>query len=390
MIPSRALDLGGIISESFRIVKRTYWRSALLFIIFTAPGILVTHFGFDNMVTGLQNTTQEFIAVSPDAPQIVRDYLLVGMTRNKTLWLYRIQYPNVFSVIDSVKVKIDIQYPDSSQSKIWTKLDSIADLVNKQTGKSQGDKILSDIGGGLIILIVGIFFLILGSVAASGALYDLECRAYEERPLLIGPILKHSLTQSMWLFLVQYVLIFLAMIIGLGLVVGIIAAISPILGVLGILISIPAMIYSIIRILFSRVALVSEELGPFEAIKRSLDLTKGIFWRVFGITFIVVILIYIAMIFIRMPLNYAISPNLTWLMEFIRGNMDIPKLFSGVKSDIFYLQLISFISSALTIVFIPAFLTTFYYDLRTRKEGELDYPETVPSKTLNQENLTLE
>ena len=47
MIPSRPLDLGGIIGESIRIVKRIYWRAAIFLIIFTLPGLIILSYGID-------------------------------------------------------------------------------------------------------------------------------------------------------------------------------------------------------------------------------------------------------------------------------------------------------------------------------------------------------
>lgn len=386
MIPSRPLDLGGIIGESIRIVKRTYWRAALMFIVFTVPGILVMHYGLDNALDGGQVILQKFIAASPEAPELIRDYLVSSNTKGNTFLMYRFTYSKLFHVIDSVKEKVKLEYPDSAHSRIFTRLDSIAEIVDKQTGKSVGDAILSEVGGGLLTSLSGLFLLILGFVASSGALYDLTSRAYEDRPFPLGSIFQLSLTQTMWLILIQYVLIFLAMMMGLGLVVTISVAISPVLGALGLFISIFFLIYAILRILFCRAALVSEELGPIMSIKRSLDLTKGNFWRIFGISLLVGLIIYIAYALIQTPLSLLISSDLKWITEFIRGNTNIPLLFRGIKGDIVNLEIIYFISSALTISFVPAFLTTFYYDLRTRREGELEYPENIVLPIENTEN----
>ncbi len=390
MIPSRPLDFSGIIRESIRIVKRTYWCAAFLFVIFTTPGILVMHYGLDNALDGGQIILQKFTAASPKTPELIRDYLVSSNTKGNTFLMYRFTYSKLFHVIDSVNEKVKLEYPDSAHSKIFARLDSIADIVDMQTGKSVGDAILSEVGGGLFILLSGLFLLLLGFVASSGALYDLASRAYEERTFPLGSILRLSLTQSMWLILFQYVLIFLAMMMGLGLVVTISVAISPILGALGLFISIFLLIYAILRILFCRAALVSEELGPIMSIKRSLDLTKGNFWRIFGISLLVGLIIYIAYAVIQTPLSLVISSDLKWMTEFIRGNTNISLLFRGIKSDILNIELVYFISSALTVTFVPAFLTTLYYDLRTRREGELEYPENTVLSIENSENPTKE
>ena len=78
MIPSRPLDLGGIIGETIRIITKTYWRAALLLLIFCAPGFFVMQVGLEEAFNGLKELAQEFTSVSPDAPLIFRDYLFVS------------------------------------------------------------------------------------------------------------------------------------------------------------------------------------------------------------------------------------------------------------------------------------------------------------------------
>jgi hypothetical protein len=388
MIPSRPLDLGGIIAESIRIIKRTYWRAALLFIIFAAPGIIVMHFGLDNVLDRTQVFVQKFSDVSPKTPLLLRDYFLSGSSESTTVSIYQLYYPDLFHIIDSVREAVKREYPDSAHSNIETQLDSISHIVYTQTGKSTVDSFISNIGVGFVILLSGFILFILGIVGGYSAFYDLCCRAYEERSFAFAPIFRMALSQSMWLILIQYILIFLAMVTGLGVVVGIIVVISPVLGLLGIIVALVFLIYMGMRILFCGVALVSEELGPFEAIKRSLDLTNGIFWRVFGIGLICGLIIYIADAIIQTPISFVISADLKWFIEFLRGNTNIPLLFKGIKGDIFHLELVYVISTALTSAFFPAFLATFYYDLRTRREGELEYPVSEEQPFLDSENLT--
>ena len=380
MIPSRPLDLGGIIGESIRIIKRIYWRAAIFLIIFTAPGLIILSFGIDKTFDGMQEVTQKYTAVSPEAPVLVRDYFLAGMSRSGSMWLYRLQYPEIFSIIDSVKTTIASKYPDSAQAKIEVRLDSIVQAVNHGSGKSTVDLILTSITSGLIILFIGIFLYILAMAAVWAALFDLSSRAFEERPFSFGPIFRQLLTRSMWLLMVQFILVLFAMLTGFGLVIGITAVISPILGVFGILASFPILIYAAIRIMFSGIALVSEESGPFEAVKRSLELTANMFWRIFGISLIVGILIYIIMILIRLPFSLILSADTDWITDFIRGNVNIPRFFAGIKNACGALILSGLLSSAITVSFFPAFLTTFYYDLRTRNDGALEYPSELETE----------
>src|SRR5579872_5743623 len=115
MIPSRPLDLGGIIGESIRIIKLIFFRAGLFLILFTLPGLLILTIGIDMTVDGLEEVTHLFTSVSPESPILVRDLVLAGKTSGTSLWMYRFQYPEVFRAIDSVKKTIDAKYPDSAE-----------------------------------------------------------------------------------------------------------------------------------------------------------------------------------------------------------------------------------------------------------------------------------
>ncbi|MDP4231037.1 MAG: hypothetical protein Q8916_11615, partial [Bacteroidota bacterium] len=258
---------------------------------------------------------------------------------------------------------------------ILSRLDSIADVAYPPSGKSAEEAIISELSGGILVSLGGVFLLALGLLAALGGWYDLACRAFEERAMPLGRILGSTLTWSMWMLLAQIAAIILSIFIALGIIVGVASVISPVLGALSFFASIVCMIYAGVRLMFCGVALVSEESGPIAAIKRSLALTQGIFWRVIGISLICGTTIYIISAIIQTPLSMAINGDIRWLLEFGRGNMSISQLLGNLKQTIRDLELVYIISSALTAIFFPAFLATFYYDLRTRKEGPLEYPE---------------
>src|ERR1700756_1715680 len=102
MIPSRPLSIGGIIEETIRIVKHTYWRAALLLIIFTLPGFLVMHFGVIDMLDSTEVAVQKFANFSPEAPKLIRDYLFTGKYKKSTYTFFYFQYKDLFNAIDSV------------------------------------------------------------------------------------------------------------------------------------------------------------------------------------------------------------------------------------------------------------------------------------------------
>ena len=55
--------------------------------------------------------------------------------------------------------------------------------------------------------------------------------------------------------------------------------------------------------------------------------------------------------------------------------MNISHFFSGIKDAIAKLLIAGLVVSLITVSYFPVFITTFYYDLRTRKEGSLEYSE---------------
>jgi hypothetical protein len=391
MIPSRPLSIGGIIEEGIRIVRKTYWRAALVMLIFAAPGIILIQLGIDNVIDGSQLTVQKITDFSPEAPKLARDYLFSGKS-NPSLYTYLyFQYSDVLGTIDSVRTELQKEYPDSvSRAVLEQRLDSIETAYKNLPDTKESKGFWGQIQSGIVILLVGFCLYMLGIFGSTAAHYDLSSRAFEERSFPLAVIIKYSLSRTMWLLIIQYLIIGFAMLFGLGVVIGISFGISDVLGAFGIFAAMGIIFYAIFRILFSGVAMVSEELGPFDAIKRSLELTKGYFWNIVGTFIICMILIFTFSTLIRLPFSFLITPNLDWLLEFIRGkSFDVPKTFHSIRSAIYAFEAITVISALLTASFTPAFLTTIYYDLRTRKDGPLEYDsEDGTENPLVDERLT--
>jgi len=70
MIPSRPLDLGGIINETIRIIKLTYWRAAIVLLVFLIPGLILINVGVDEIIDESQGLVTKFTTISPDAPTL--------------------------------------------------------------------------------------------------------------------------------------------------------------------------------------------------------------------------------------------------------------------------------------------------------------------------------
>lgn len=112
-----------------------------------------------------------------------------------------------------------------------------------------------------------------------------------------------------------------------------------------------------VRFLFTSQTVMAEGKGPIEALGRSWNLTKGSFWRTFGIFLVVAILTFLVQL---VP-----SSILTAVL--------LVPLARGAEPDLVQQQLLSTVVTALTSVLTTPFqlvaFTLMYFDLRIRKEG---------------------
>lgn len=121
------------------------------------------------------------------------------------------------------------------------------------------------------------------------------------------------------------------------------------------LVIIPLVLFLMVTLLASVPAIVSEHIGPIDAIGRSWDLSSGHRWKLFAM-----ILIYG---FTAMIISSAIS-GLT--MPFVMvGDLDPSSPFGGLMP---VMAIQSFLSSTTLVIAYPAIAAT-YHNLRNAKEG---------------------
>jgi hypothetical protein len=182
----------------------------------------------------------------------------------------------------------------------------------------------------------------------------------------------------------MFLLIMFILLFGFGAMIGI-AVIMPIaLGIIFIIAACCMLVFTVVRLIFAQVALVSEELGPWESLHRSWDLTKGYFLRTVGI-FIVLFLMTIVLEGVIQTIIGVFDMSSTEIISgLIAGEHTNVK--TAIDELITLIQISSIqglITTVLFITFTPSLLTIMYYDLRTRKDGSLTYPEeTVLPPTL--------
>ncbi|MEI8134930.1 MAG: hypothetical protein WCH46_07605 [bacterium] len=384
MIPSRELELGGLFTESARIIKKIFWQVALLYAIFTIPGEVVMYFGASNLISDVRDRVHEMTVTDPTTPTLIKDYFLLDSTRGSSLSIYRLLYSEVFTAIDSARKTAANRYPDSGQLLIKNRLEQINQKFTSHSGKTIWDWLFSKLMSSLIIVGIGFVLLILGIYALRGAIFDLSSRAYEERSAKLSEILKKSLSKYMWLLITQDIIFVLSLCTVLGLVVGLSLLISPLLIVLLLLPCFGLVLISAVRLLFRGIALVSEELGPLEGLNRSFGLSVGNFWRIVGYAIVATLLVYILETIGQLPINLIAADNFNWIVDYLNDKLSLTNALAILDSTILKYLIFGLISGSIFASLWDVFTTTFYYDLRTRKEGSLDYP---PEETINTSSL---
>ncbi|HEX9596847.1 MAG TPA: glycerophosphoryl diester phosphodiesterase membrane domain-containing protein, partial [Anaerolineales bacterium] len=124
------------------------------------------------------------------------------------------------------------------------------------------------------------------------------------------------------------------------------------LGLLGLILFIPVFLYFALRIGFVHQAIVIENQGASNAIRRSWDLTAGQFWHVFGTLILAGILTYI--------LAGIPEALITFAFQYIEAPIFLSMLTTILVQDL---------SLVLTMPYSLAITTLLYYNLRVRKEG---------------------
>lgn len=124
-----------------------------------------------------------------------------------------------------------------------------------------------------------------------------------------------------------------------------------------------AVIWISIRLLLAPCAIAIEKAGPIQAIRRSWQLTKGLFWRTLGIYLLASVLISMAASTVSSVFSFV-------LLLIGMANMEVGLIAATVASTV--------ISAVLSIPLTAAVVTLLYVDARIRREGyELQLAEAL-------------
>lgn len=106
-------------------------------------------------------------------------------------------------------------------------------------------------------------------------------------------------------------------------------------------------------------ALIAEDNGPIESLRRSYRLVKGSWWRVLGMLIVATIIVTVIVSIVTTPIQLAVT--------FGSGFADAPNQAMG--GFLAANTLISGLATALTLPFSAAVVVALFYDQKVRKEG---------------------
>lgn len=208
-------------------------------------------------------------------------------------------------------------------------LADIAGFNVDEEGEAFAFSQLGSLLGTVLVLLVAMIFLTLLSL---GGIIHATGQHYLGRRVEFLPAVRAAGNRIVPLFVAGLLLVLIMII--------------PVL-LSAILVGIPVLVFLTVRLYFALNALMLEDLGPTDAIKRSWRLVEGCWWRTFGI----------GIIFILLALAATLLASLLTLPVDILGS----SFLSG---------LVSALAGALVTPFIYIGGTVVYLDLRVRHEGE--------------------
>ena len=136
-------------------------------------------------------------------------------------------------------------------------------------------------------------------------------------------------------------------------------AIALIFGLGGLLLGIALFAWIMIRIYFAMPIVVLERLGPGQALARSWRLTRGSWWRMFGIVLLTLVLVSVVTMLLSVPFSLLSGAPMLFMQD---------ASWAGVVSGtILYVG--DVLIHAITTSFSVAVTTLLYIDLRIRREG---------------------
>ncbi|MBB2892528.1 hypothetical protein [Flexivirga oryzae] len=206
-------------------------------------------------------------------------------------------------------------------------------------------------------------YTVIAGVFLAGMLTAVVAEAVLGRRISIGETW-HKVRGRLLPLLGMTLLVALALVVAVGIVVGIIvvlalsasAAAAAIVGVLLGLGTLVGVIWVAIKVSLAAPAVVLERVGPITALKRSWALSRGQWWRIFGISVLAQIIVGTISNIVQLPGVVILAAS--------AGDSGTPGVWA-----VLLVQLISVVVSALTAPFTAGVTALLYLDQRIRKEA---------------------
>ena len=343
MIPSRSLSLVEIITETFSIYGRTFARYALLFLVLVVPGLCL-------VAAGSVNFTGDFIASAKHDINFGDSDLTAG--RNDFNGYITDWNPAFSSMLPGASQP----HPHASTRQLYYYF-----RTNIARFASSAE-----------LLAIGIVLLMIGIFALAGTTVDLASQVFEEREQEFFGSLRSAFARHVWKLLLLYLLYLSATWI-------LDAILSFLPGTAGDAISsmvFVTQIYIFIRLVVTVPALVSEEIGPFQAVARSWQLTYRAGWRIVGVSVVFAMLLFIGSMILSIAMQFAFGDVSKWWNDFLTRDQLTLVWFIGSLPGFLRAAAVEMgITLLILYALLPIFGTVLYYDLRTRHDGQLMYVE---------------
>lgn len=214
-----------------------------------------------------------------------------------------------------------------------------SDLAALDNPDASPEEILSLMGGLFGAIGVGSLLQILGSVLVQAATTRIYSENYRGVRIEPGDALRYGLQRLP-------AMVGLTIITSIGMMIGLLLCFVPGIWLYAAWGLAPA-------------ALIAEGAGPIESLRRSFNLVRGSWWRVFGMLVVATILVAVITSVVTTPIQLAVT--------FGTGFADSPDASMG--GFLAANTMISGLATALTLPFSAAVVVALFFDQKVRKEG---------------------
>jgi len=323
-------------------------------VLLFVPGAVLLTSGISSFGTDAMSAAEHDLHLSDSDATVIRNDFRASL---------REQNPFFLAEEQALLSNTGAPLPDTNSVEIHPQTQRLAAYFQKNATLFVNSYLLFFFGG--LLLLIGCFTLIASSI-------DLSCQIFEERPQEPIYALWSGLRGNTWKISLLYILYTIAVVL-INTIIGVFPV--QVGSVLAFFLMI-AQIYILVRLAAVFPAMISEELGPFEAVRRSWELTRHLGWRIFAFSLAFgLVLIFVSIVVSEV--TGLLFPNITsWAKDFLIKSPISFQWFIDTLPGILW-SIVAEISLFLLFLFfsLPSFLTVLYYDLRTRHDGPLVYVE---------------